>query len=172
MTIFLWLLGGIVALFLLTAFRGAPYVPSRRPDLADVFTELCPLTADDTVVDIGSGDGVVLRLAAEHGARAIGFEINPVLVVIARLISLRQPRVQTKWCDFWLTPLPAETTVVYVFGESRDIVKMAARVQVEADRIGKPLWLVSYGFMIPDLTPERTTSTHFLYRMLPKKSES
>lgn len=167
MNILYIILGVGAALFLLTVFRGAPYVPSRRRDLADVFVQLYPLSARDTLVDIGSGDGVVLRKAAQYGAKTVGFEINPLLVLIARLLSMRQPNVQTRWRDFWLTPLPSETTVVYVFGESRDIVKMAARVQSEATRLKKTIWLISYGFPVPRLVSERTTSTYFLYEMKP-----
>lgn len=167
MTIIYALLILTAALFLLTVLRGAPYVPSRRRDLTGVFTELCPLGADDTLVDIGSGDGVILRMAAERGAKAIGFEINPLLVVIARLLSLNNFRVQTKWRDFWLTPLPPETTVIYVFGESRDIAKMTARIQTEATRLGRTLKLISYGFQVPELTEVKRTRTHFLYEITP-----
>ena len=170
MNIVYGVIGGIVALFFLVVLRGAPYLPSRRKDVALAFDELYPLGSTDTLIDIGSGDGVVLRQAAARGARAIGFEINPILVILSRLLSLRRPGVQTKWRDFWLTPLPPETTVVYVFGESRDIVKMAARVQSEANRLHKTIWLISYAFDIPGLQPTRSFHAHFLYEMSPLQS--
>jgi spermidine synthase len=49
------------------------------------FHELYQLTENDNFVDIGSGDGVVLREASKIGARAVGFEINPILVFISTL---------------------------------------------------------------------------------------
>ncbi len=170
MTLMYGIITGIIALFSLVVLRGAPYVPSRRKDVAPAFDELYPLSANDTLVDIGSGDGIVLRQAAARGARAIGFEINPILVILSRLLSLHQPGVQTKWRDFWLTPLPVETTVVYVFGESRDIVKMAARVQSEANRLHTTIWLISYAFAVPGLRPTRSFRAHFLYEMNPLQS--
>ena len=60
MTIALWVVGGVLVLFALTAFTGAPYVPSHRRDIQRVFREGVKLTKDDVVLDIGAGDGVVL----------------------------------------------------------------------------------------------------------------
>lgn len=73
-------IGSILLLFLATALTGAPYVPTQRKELDEAFDVLRPLRAKDTVLDIGSGDGVVLAAAAHRGARAIGYEINPWLV--------------------------------------------------------------------------------------------
>lgn len=160
--------GVVVALFVLTVLRGAPYLPSRRRDVALAFDELYALGEGDLLVDIGSGDGVVLRQAVMRGAKAVGFEINPILVIISRLLSLRKQNIQTRWRDFWLTPLPLETTVVYAFSESRDIVKVASRLQSEANRLGKKLWLISYAFEVPGLKPARSSAIHFLYEITPE----
>ena len=62
-----------------SAFMGAPYLPSHRRDVARAFDELYPLSSSDVLLDIGSGDGVVLRQASKRGARAIGYEIHPLL---------------------------------------------------------------------------------------------
>ena len=78
-----WLLFAILAIVILvgfSAFTGAPYVPSHRRDVARAFRELYSLDANDVLVDIGSGDGVVLRQASQRGARAVGYEIHPLLV--------------------------------------------------------------------------------------------
>jgi hypothetical protein len=46
------------------------------PDGFDVFARHVRLTADDMFVDLGSGDGaLVIRAAAEYGARAAGIEL-------------------------------------------------------------------------------------------------
>ena len=79
----------LVGLFLLTALRGAPYVPSRSRDLERAFDELYKLAADDLLVDIGSGDGRVLMMAVKRGARAVGFEINPVLAKVSNNDQIR-----------------------------------------------------------------------------------
>lgn len=162
-----WLLFVSVITFGFVVFRGAPYVPSRKRQLAVAFDELYPLSKDDVVVDIGSGDGVVLREAAKRGARAVGYELNPVLVLISRYLSRQQPLVTTRLADFWFVALPPETTVVYVFGESRDIVKMAKKVRDEAQRLQKSLGFISYGFVVPGLEPDKKVGPYFLYRFTP-----
>jgi hypothetical protein len=162
-----WALFVVALVFGFVVFRGAPYVPSRKKELAKAFDELYPLASSDTLVDIGSGDGIVLREAARRQARAIGYELNPVLVLISRLLSRGQPLVSTYLADFWFVQLPPETTVVYVFGESRDIVKMAQKVADEATRLDKNLSLISYGFAVPGLKPVKKIAAYYLYCFTP-----
>ncbi len=159
---------GIVLLFLATVFVGAPYVPSHRHQVRTLFTELYPLTADDLVIDIGSGDGVVLQEAARQGAWAIGYEINPILVGIAylRLYRHRQ-RVQVRLANLWTVQFPPATTVVYTFGESRDIGRMYRKVQQEATRLKKTLYFISYGFTVQHQTAVRSQGAHHVYKITP-----
>ncbi|HEX6416533.1 MAG TPA: methyltransferase domain-containing protein [Candidatus Saccharimonadales bacterium] len=163
----IWLIAGVVLLFGFVVFWGAPYVPSKRRHLEDALDTLVKLDKDDLLVDIGSGDGVVLRQAAKRGAKAVGYELNPALVAISRFLSRNDPRVNTYLADFWKVTLPDETTVVYVFGESRDIAKMAKKVEQEATRLKRPLLFISYGFQLKDCKIEKRTDTHFLYRVEP-----
>ncbi|MDB5186842.1 MAG: hypothetical protein JWM07_314 [Candidatus Saccharibacteria bacterium] len=166
-----WLLFAVVVIFGFVVFRGAPYVPSRKKELAKAFDELYRLSAKDVLVDIGSGDGIVLREAAKRQARAIGYELNPVLVVISQMLSRRQPLVETCLADFWFVRLPPETTVVYVFGESRDITKMAKKVADEAKRLKKTLAFISYGFVVPGQTPVKKVGAYYLYRFTPLQTD-
>ena len=162
----LWPLLAIVFLFGFVVFRGAPYVPSRKRELIDAFERLYPLGSHDTLVDIGSGDGIVLREAAKRGAHAIGYELNPALVLISRLLSRGNRRVTIHLADFWAVQLPAETTVVYAFGESRDITKMAQKVENEAVRLGKTLAFISYGFAVPGRMPIKKVGAYYLYQFV------
>jgi predicted RNA methylase len=106
----LWVVAGIVVLAGFVAFTGAPYVPSKRRDVAKAFDELYPLTSKDVLVDIGSGDGIVLRMASKYGAKAIGYEIHPVLVLVSRLLSRRDKNVRVRLANFWRVPLPDTNT--------------------------------------------------------------
>jgi SAM-dependent methyltransferase len=157
----------ILLIFGLVVLRGAPYVPSKRRDVRRALKTLYPLDKKDVLIDIGSGDGIVLREAAKHGARAVGYELNPILVGISRFLSRRQPLVSVRLADFWLAKFPDTTTVVYVFGESRDITRMAARVQGEANRLGRPLAMISYGFALQDRDAAASNGSHYLYRFEP-----
>jgi hypothetical protein len=69
--------------------------------------------------------------------------------------------------DFWRAPLPQSTTVVYTFGDSRDIVRMANKVAETAAQAGRPLMFISYGIAVPGLVPVKQVGPHYLYRIEP-----
>ena len=77
---FIVLLGGIGVLVLL--YFGPPYVPSRTQDLQQLRQLMMPATGE-LFHDLGAGDGRVVLLAAEAGYQAIGYEINPLLYLVA-----------------------------------------------------------------------------------------
>lgn len=55
------------------------------PDHAvDKMLDMAQVTARDYVIDLGSGDGRNLIAAAKRGARALGVEYNPDLVVLSK----------------------------------------------------------------------------------------
>ena len=70
--------------FVLAICRGAPFVPTGQEKVFRML-KLAALKKGETLVDLGSGDGRFVLLAAEKGARAIGVELNWVLVLWARL---------------------------------------------------------------------------------------
>lgn len=162
-----WVLAGIVLLFGFVVFRGAPYVPSHKKEVQRAFNDLYALNKNDVLVDVGSGDGIILREASGRGARAVGYELNPALVLISKVLSRGNRKVSVRLADFWLTPLPSDTTVVYAFTVMRDIKKMEAKLQNEASRLNRPLYLISYGSNIPDREPAKVVQAHYLYRFEP-----
>ena len=167
MTVLLIILGTIFFLMVFVVAFGAPYVPSRPSDVARAFDDLYDIGRRDLLVDIGSGDGMVLREASRRGARAVGYELNPLLVLISRLVSRNDTRVVTLLSNFWRQDFPDATTIVYVFGESRDIERMASKVQAESNRLNKKLYLLSYGFKVPSRSYSRKNRSHFLYEFSP-----
>lgn len=163
----IWVAIAVVMLFGFVVFFGAPYVPSKRSEVKRAFTELYPLGENDLLVDIGSGDGVVLRQTAARGAKAVGYEINPLLVFISRWLSRSSSKVTVYLASFWRAEFPAETTVVYVFGDSRDIAKMTRKVEEEAARLGRSLYFISYAIAVPGRMPEKQVGAHYLYKLEP-----
>lgn len=164
----MWLMlaaGIVVLLFGFVVFWGAPYVPSKRRELEKMFTDLYSLTPSDTLLDLGSGDGIVLRQASRQGAQAVGYELNPLLVWVSRWLSRRDTRVRVELADIWRTPFPDSTTVVYIFAESRDIKKLTKKIEHEAQQLARDLWVISFGFALPGYTPHRTCRAYQLYRV-------
>lgn len=170
MNILGWVAAAIVGIFLLTVLRGAPYVPSHRRDVDEIFRSLYQLDTSDVLVDIGSGDGKVCLAASEYGARAVGYEINPILVLVARWRARGVRRVTFRWRDFWVSHLPDDTTVVYTFGDGRDIARMARYVETEATRIGRPLNFISYAFEVPGRQEQKASGSAHLYKIAPLQS--
>lgn len=164
-----WLIIAIIIflLFTLTVFFGAPYVPSQKKYVERAFDNAVFLTDKDVVVDIGAGDGVVLRSVARHGARAVGFEINPILFVIARLLSWKDPLVDLRFANFWVSALPDDTTIVYAFSVKRDNARLAHKMQQEANRLHRPLILLSHGNPLDTIQPDKTFDAYFRYTFRP-----
>ena len=153
----------IVFFFGIVVFRGAPYIPSQKKYIKLAFHELYQLKDDDVLVDIGSGDGLVLREASKIGAHAVGFEINAILVFISRFLSRDDKRVSVRLADFWLSHLPDDTTVVYAFSVGRDMKKMTKWMQKETTRIGRPISLISFGFGFKNVKSDKITQPYYLY---------
>lgn len=166
--IWLWLVIIIVLFFGLVVFRGAPYVPSRRASIRQALSELYPLTDKDVLVDMGSGDGIVLREAARIGARAVGYEINPLLVFISRFLSRKySSRVSIRFADFWITHLPNDTTVIYIFSVTRDVNKTIKWIQKETNRLGRQINIISYAIELGDKKAVKNVEAYHLYTFYP-----
>ena len=161
-----WVLCGIVLMFGVVVFFGAPYVPSQKKYLRRAFDHF-ELGGEDTLVDIGSGDGVVLRTAAEYGALAVGYEIHPVLVGVSRLLSHGNNRINTRLANAWQATLPDTTTFVYAFSVSRDEPKLIKLVQREANRLGRPLKLLCLASPFASRQPNETFEAYSLYIFQP-----
>ena len=165
----MYVAAGIVVLLGFSAFFGAPYVPSRRRDVTRMFDELYPLRADDTLIDVGSGDGIILREASRRGARTVGYEISPLFVAIAKWLSRGDKKVTVTMANFWLAKFPSATTVIYAFSVNRDGNKMRNKIQAEATRLNKPLTLICYGSPLPKKSAKRTFEAYHLYLFEPSK---
>lgn len=165
--ILFWIFAIVVFAFGWVVFRGAPYVPSQNRYIKRALEELYPLNSRDVLVDVGSGDGVVLRWAAHYGARAVGYELNPILVVISRFMSRRHSNVRVELVDFWTTNVPNDTTVVYAFLVTRDVKKMMKKMQTEATRLNRTLYFISYGNVLPGMKPDKTLDAYGLYSFYP-----
>lgn len=172
MELVFWLVAAmLIVSFGLVVIVGPPFVPTRIRHLEQAFDEVARLTPADVLLDLGSGNGVVLRIAARRGAKAVGYELNPFLVLWSQLLSRGQANVRTVTANFLTKAFPDDATIVYVFGDSRDIRRIERRVQAEATRLGRPLRLLSYGFKLPDTKPLASNGLHHLYRIEPLHRE-
>lgn len=171
--IIVWIILGLVVSMGLVVFVGAPYVPSHRREVRRAFTKLRPLTDKDAVVDLGSGDGVVLRQAVALGAaRAIGYEINPLLVWLSLVISARYRAViSVRTANMWHIDPPEGVTLVYVFGVGRDMRRLAVLLDRWATQAGRDIECIVYGHEVSNAVLVRQEGAHRLYRFIPLQQE-
>ena len=70
----------------LPATRGALYVSTSGPRIS-AFMDAVPMKAGQLLVDIGCGDGRVLRQAQKrYGVKALGYELNLLAYLQAKLL--------------------------------------------------------------------------------------
>lgn len=87
LTLIVVLLSTVILGFLflvLELFFELPYVATIKAKIGTIL-ELAQIKPGQTVVDLGSGDGRLLFAAAQKGAIAIGYEINPLLIWLTRI---------------------------------------------------------------------------------------
>lgn len=164
-SVLLWGLLGVILVFCCTALTGAPYVPTLQKEINHAFRKLYKLGKKDVLVDLGSGDGAVLLAASALGAKSYGIEINPFLVFISRWRLRKYTDAKVILGNIFDFQFPDNTSVVYLFGESRDILKFAEKIRKESERLEHPLYVISQGFELPGQRYIKTERAFFLYKI-------
>lgn len=149
----------MILVFAVVLLVGAPFLPTMKKQTPVAF-ELLDLKPGDTFLELGCGDGRVLKYAAKKGIRGIGYEINPFLYIYARLRTWRQRGlVSIYFRNYWKVTLP-ECQGIYVFLLDNYMTKLDTKIRQEAKR---PVRLVSYAFKIPFRKPDKQKHGMYLY---------
>jgi SAM-dependent methyltransferase len=146
-----WILLALVLTlpFGIAALTGAPWLPTLNPQ-TEAALALADLKPGQTIIDLGSGDGRLLKAAAKRGLNAIGYEINPYMYLISLIVTFRyRRRVKIHLADFWTAKLP-EAEVIYVFLLQKLMTKLEAKLNSELTR---PTAVISLAFEIPNRQP-------------------
>lgn len=72
----------------------------REPALLEAALEPLNLNADDAVLEIGPGRGILTELLLERGAQVLALEIDPELIPLLREKFADQPRLDLRQLDF------------------------------------------------------------------------
>lgn len=136
--------------YLCLAFvTGAPFVPST-PKTASSMIALSGCKAGENLIDLGSGEGRLVRLAAAKGAHAVGVEINPYLVWWSRIVSsfFRYPgTVRFIRGNFWSTNVThADVVCVYLLPWKME--RLEQKLRTECKHGAR---IVSNSFVFPNL---------------------
>ena len=162
----------VILIFSSKHFSPVPYFPTNKKDLKLVIKAL-NLRNNQTVVDLGAGDGLVIFEAAKEAAKRnlntkfIAVELNPILVLILHLRRLFNPNKQNIriiYGDMFKINLSNVILVYPESGQARLTVylyispwlmdKLYKKLKVEL----KSFNLVSYYYPLPKVKPSRIIS--------------
>ena len=115
----------IIFLFSSPQLSPIPYFPTNHQDLDSIIKAL-NLKNDQTIIDLGAGDGIVIfeaaRIAKDKGlgTKFVAVDINPILIFIMCLRRLFHPNrknIKIVWADLFkikynsLTRLPGDLSL-------------------------------------------------------------
>jgi precorrin-6B methylase 2 len=155
---------------LVPALYGLPPVPTR-PERIRKALELANLQPNETLYDLGAGDGRVLLIAArEFGAKAVGLEIGPIqcaLIWLRVTASGLGNQIKGRWENFFKADL-SEADVVFVYATSKEITKLAPHLEKQMKRGAR---LVSISADVREWEPSAFDEHDliFVYKMPPVK---
>lgn len=139
---------------------GAPYLPTLRPQI-NTALDMLDLKPGQTLLELGCGDGRVLAAAARRGINVVGFELNPLLVIIAKAYTWRyRKQVTIIWGDYWKQDWPPAQGI-FVFLLDKYMEKLDKIIIQKYD--SKKIKLVSFAFKIPGRKISKESSGLFLY---------
>ena len=161
MSVLLYAVIILVLLFGMVVLFGAPYLPTMRAQTSAAL-DLLALKKGQTLLELGCGDGRVLKAAARRGLKAVGYELNPLLVIIARLHTWQyRQQVRVIWGNYWLNDWP-KADGIFTFLLDRYMKRLDKTITQKYK--GKKVKLVSVAFQIPDKKPTKTLAGVFLYQ--------
>ena len=112
--------------------------------------------------DLGCGDGRLLIAATEQEAKAVGYEINPLLALLAWLRTRRRSQpVKVVWGNFWKADI-TDADAVFIFLIDRHMARLDKFLRRQLR--GGLVKVVSYGFKIPGKKPLKESGAIFLYK--------
>lgn len=152
----------VIIPFFSSGMRGAFFAPSDPRAIARMI-DILRLTPDDTIVDIGSGDGRIVIALAREGVHAIGIEKNILLVWISRLRIRQkglQDRAQIIHTNMWSYSF-SNVTGITLFGIPYIMSGLEKKLQQELPTGAR---VASNRFTFPTWTPERSDRGVHLYR--------
>jgi len=157
---FLLIVTVLIVCFAFVILFGAPYLPTLRPQI-EAALDLLALEPGQTMLELGCGDGRILAAAAKRGWHCVGYELNPIMALVARLRTWRyRSQVRIVWGDFWRADWPAADGI-FAFILPRFMARLNTKIaQQKAHR----LKVVSFAFKIPKQPIVAERDGVFLYQ--------
>lgn len=161
MTAAFLVVSALVIIFGFVVFFGAPYLPTLKQQQQTAL-DLLNLKPGQTLLELGCGDGAVMLVAAQRGLWVVGYELNPILALVAwaRTRKYRE-QVRVVWGNFWRADWPV-TDGIFVFLLNKYMVQLDKKIIQQYHK--RNVKLVSFAFMVPGKKPTKTKDGLFLYQ--------
>ena len=154
----------LAGMVILPVFFGAPWHP-LLPGTIRRILRFADVKPGETVCDLGCGEGRVLITAAkEFSARAIGVEIDPLKVAMARFLA-RVNGVDVRIDRGNLFDFdPGSADVLYLYLTHQAMDKLFPDI---IKKLKPTVRIVSYRFCLLGMTPQKVSKdkTLFLYQL-------
>jgi SAM-dependent methyltransferase len=129
------------------------WVPTPYP-LIEKMLDMAKVTPQDYVIDLGSGDGRNVIMAAKRGARALGVEYNAEMVALSRRNAAKEgvaERAKFVQGDMFEADI-SQATVLALFLLPDNLRRLTPKFQ----NLKPGTRLVMNGFPIPEWSPDAT----------------
>lgn len=144
-----FLLGIIIYISFLiySSLMGSPYVPSKQKEIDYIFNQIS-IKKGSVFYDLGCGDGRVVRTVAnKFHVNGIGYDINPVLILCARIyakLSNIQSQISFKVANI-MSITYKDADYIYMFLMPELILKIKTKFMKE---LKKNTIIISHGFPV------------------------
>lgn len=149
----------VTLLFCFVIAFGAPFLPTLRPQVKQAL-DMMDLKPGQTLYELGSGDGRILIEAARRGIYAVGYELNPLLVVYSWIITRKYRKfIKIRCRNYWHANL-APADGIFVFLLRPYMEKLDKKIIQECSESVK---LISFAFHIDGKAVDKEENGVILY---------
>lgn len=142
-------------------FWGAIYAPTSWTKIKKII-KMANIKPGEKAADLGAGDGRLVIALAKAGAQVHGYEINPLLVRLARK-NIRKEKLTDKafihWGSFWREDF-SNFDVITVYGMNHVMWKLEKKLKKKLKMGAR---IVSNAFEFPSWQPAKTEEGIYLY---------
>jgi SAM-dependent methyltransferase len=131
--------------------QGAFFVSTSKKRISAVLNAV-PMTSNQILIDLGCGDGRVLRMAnKKFGIKGIGYELNPLAFLKAKIMCMFIKNIRLKYSNFYKEDISnADIVFCYLFP---DVMKPVGE-KLKAE-LKEGAYIISCNFKIPHFSHER-----------------
>ncbi len=158
-----WTLIVIIVLLMIPLIKtlfNAPFVPSSKKRVKTMI-KLADLNSKKRVIELGCGDGRIIREAAKIGVKdARGYEISLILILYARIVGyFKKSSAKILYGDIWKQDY-SNTDIIFSYLLPMIMPKVKEKIW---SQLPSGAYFISNGFPLPDIKEDKKEEGVYLY---------